>query len=90
MTPPKVRLVCGNCGTIGRFESWEEAFDKGWDTVVRFGYNSCEKCPGVSVYFPMMYAQQARDLTLPEAERKELLDKAARATIAFDPERQRD
>src|SRR5258708_5318085 len=79
----RIRLVCGNCGKIERFHSWQEAFDKGWDTVERFGYNACDQCPGVSVYFPMMYAQQAREAADP-VERALLLDKAAKATLEHE------
>ena len=76
-----IRLVCGNCGKIERFESWEEAFEKGWDTVERFGYNACSACPGVSVYFPMYYAQMAHQ---EPDKRDEWLEKAAAATTEFE------
>lgn len=81
-----IRLVCGNCGKEGRFASWEAAFEADWDTVERFGYNACDECPGVSVYFPMMYAQEARGLS-DQVKRAELLAKAADATLAYDPAR---
>lgn len=78
----KVRLICGNCGKEEEFDNWDEPFDKGWDTVRDFGYNACEECPGVSVYFPMMYAQEARATTDPD-KKAELLEKAAEATMKF-------
>jgi hypothetical protein len=80
----KVRLVCGNCAKVVIFDSWDDAFKAGWDTVAEFGYNACEKCPGVSVYFPMLYAQRARQTTN-SGERKKLLEKAAESTMAFIP-----
>lgn len=58
----KVRLVCGNCGHIEKFESYEAAHEQGWDTPDRFVYTACSSCPGVSVYFPMMHLQEARAL----------------------------
>lgn len=79
----RVRLVCGNCGKIRFFTSFEEAFEDGWDSVDRFGYNGCEACPGVSVYFPMMHAQAAREATAagrPDVARSEL-EKAAAYTL---------
>lgn len=74
-----VRLVCGNCGTIETHESFKAAEDRGWDTVLIFGYNACPDCLGVSVYFPMLYCQQARELE-PGPEREMLIAKAAAAT----------
>lgn len=79
MSDMSVRLVCGNCGTIEKHESFKAAEDKGWDTVMTFGYNACPDCPGVSVYFPMVYCLEARDLP-PGAERRALIAKAAAAT----------
>lgn len=81
----RVRLVCGNCGCIEFFDSWDAAFQAGWDTVERFGYTACDKCPGVSVIFPMHFAHQARDRSLTDDQRQELLDKAAQATLDYDP-----
>lgn len=82
-----VRLVCGNCGTIETHESWEAADAAGWDTVAKFGYNACPACPGVSVYFPMLYAQQARVARSEGMLREafELFDRAADATMELHP-----
>lgn len=79
-----VRLVCGNCGKIATWESWEAAERVGWDTLATFGYNACEECPGVSVYFPMLYAQQARAASDPVV-RTALLAKAAEETMRHHP-----
>jgi hypothetical protein len=83
MSEKPLRLVCGNCGKIERFESFEEAHQLGWDTILHFGYNACENCLGVSVYFPMWYAQQARAATNPE-ERQELIELAIKATTEYE------
>lgn len=82
-----VRLVCGNCGTIETHESWEAADAEGWDTVAKFGYNACPSCPGVSVYLPTLYCQQAR-LAISQGREDEgyaLFDRAADATMEFHP-----
>lgn len=91
----KIRLVCGNCGKIEYFEdgeieghklnAWDMAYQKGWDTVERFGYNACDRCPGVSVYFPMLQAQEARQYPVGSAQHDGLMEKAAKATLEFDP-----
>lgn len=78
-----VRLICGNCGKEGRFDSWQAAFDANWDTVERFGYNACDECLGVSVYFPMYYASLAREAKTPQ-ERERLLNQAAVATWMYN------
>lgn len=79
MTDLTVRLVCGQCGTIERHDSFEAAETAGWDTVLSFGYNACPSCLGVSVYFPMLFCQEARELA-PGAERDALIARAAAAT----------
>jgi hypothetical protein len=78
-----VRLVCGCCGHIAEFPSYQAAFEAGWDTPDRFGYSGCDRCPGVAVYFPLLYAQQARDEEDPAA-RDELLRRAAAASHMHD------
>jgi hypothetical protein len=78
-----IRLVCGNCGRIREFETWDSAYQEGWDTVAEFGYNACNECPGVSVYLPMYYAQLARKAKGEKRER--LLAIAARLTMEFPP-----
>lgn len=85
----KVRLVCGNCGKIKTIEAetaaeaFQEFNDIGWDTVYVYGYNSCEECPGASVYFPLLIAQRAREINDPEL-RAEHLEELARKTIEFE------
>lgn len=82
----KLKLVCGNCGTMKFFEAeeagkaFEDAYREGWDTIERFGYNACPRCPGVSVYLPMFYAQEARKQEQPAA-REAFLVMAATYTI---------
>ena len=78
-----VRLVCGNCAVEAVFESFDDAFQKGWDTVERFGYNSCDECPGVSVYFPMYYCQEAKQYPAGSEMYEELIQKATDATWEF-------
>lgn len=83
-----IRLVCGKCGIIACFRSWEEALDPGWDTIERFGYNACDRCPGVSVYLPMLKAQEARAAReggRPE-EAEVLLAQAAELTTKWSPD----
>ncbi len=81
------RLVCGNCGRIEVFISQDQAYQEGWDTPATYGYTACDLCPGVSVYFPLMYCAQAKearsngDLELAA----ELLDKAAEQTMLYCP-----
>lgn len=82
-TSSALRLVCSNCGKIEYFDSWQQAFEEGWDTLERFGYNACDGCPGVSVYFPMLKAQEARAAS--GGEREALLAEAAKLTLSFDP-----
>lgn len=85
-----VRLICGNCGTEAVFESFDDAFQKGWDTVERFGYNACSDCPGVSVYFPMLHTQNARQYPVGSEAWEEEIQKAVDATWEFaDPEETR-
>lgn len=79
-----IRLVCGNCGKIEYFESFQAAENKGWDSIITFGYNACEGCLGTSVYFPMLYARYAKQAATPQ-ERDEWLQKAAEETMRFDP-----
>lgn len=76
--------MCFNCGTIAYFDSWEQAFEEGWDTLDRFGYNACADCPGASVFLPMLSAQQARD-TNDSRKREQLLREAGAYTLSFDP-----
>lgn len=78
MTDLTARLVCGNCATIETHESFAKAETAGWDTVLSFGYTCCPDCLGVSVYFPMYFAQEARGLE--GAQREAMILKAAAAT----------
>lgn len=55
------RLVCGCCGASAEFPTQQAAFEAGWDTPLRFGYTACPLCPGVGVYFPLLFSQQARE-----------------------------
>jgi len=81
-----VRLVCGSCGKIRFFASFDAALANGWDTVAVLGYNCCPNCPALTVYLPMLYAQQARGAGT-EQERDRLLRLAAEATHGdFRPE----
>lgn len=85
----KVRLVCGNCGKIETVEAetaqaaFQAFFERGWDTVERFGYNACEQCPGVAVYFPMYFAQEAREVASQE-QRAALLERVATETTKYE------
>lgn len=82
-----VRLICGNCGKVEKFDSYHEAYMDSWDTPDRFVYTACNQCPGVSVLFPMLALQDATALEHAgkhdeaEAKRKE----AAAHTLTFEP-----
>lgn len=82
-----VRLICGNCGKVEKFESYEAAFMESWDTPDRFGYTACDGCLGVSVLFPALALQEARQLEAAgdhegaKAKREE----AAARTLEFEP-----
>jgi hypothetical protein len=82
-----VRLICGNCGKIEKFDSYDAAYALGWDTPDRFVYTACDQCLGVSVYIPMMHLQEAR--ALEQAGRyddaKAKRDEAAAETLKWEP-----
>lgn len=85
-TPKNVRLVCGNCARTEYFASFDEASMIGWDSPHQYGYTACDRCPGVSVYFPMLTLQEARAESDP-AKYQQLLEKAAAQTLDYDPAR---
>lgn len=83
----KLKVVCGNCAKKRYFDSWEEAFIVGWDTVDRFGYTACDECLGISVYFPMLLSQEARPLMGKETEAYKIrLAEIAELSLVFDVE----
>lgn len=83
----KVRLICGNCGRVEKFESYHAAYEQSWDTPDRFGYTACDRCLGVSVMFPALALQEARgyeDMGDHEGA-KAKRDEAAAQTLQFEP-----
>lgn len=80
----RLRAVCFNCGTVAYFDSFDQAFAEGWDTIDRFGYNACNNCPGASVFLPLFAAERARNTSDPQ-KRAQLLAEAAEFTLSFDP-----
>ena len=44
-----VKHKCQCCGIEKEFKDEDEAFKAGWDTPQRFGYTTCDLCPGVCI-----------------------------------------